>query len=101
PLIAPSPSVCTQSFLFFNVRSRNAAKSLQSYYTTRFFRFLVSLRKITQHGTHSTYAWVPMQTWDRTWPDEDLYAKYGITRKEQAYIESKVRAMNLDDGDDE
>lgn len=101
PLIAPSPSVCTQSFLFFHLGSRKAAESLQSYYTTRFFRFLVSLRKITQHATHSTYVWVAMQTWDRTWTDESLYAKYGITRKEQAYIESQVREMNLDNGDDE
>jgi Eco57I restriction-modification methylase len=101
PLIASSPSVCTQSFLFFHVTSRNAAKSVQSYYTTRFFRFLVSLRKITQHATHSTYAWVPMQAWNQTWTDEDLYAKYGITRREQVFIESRVRMMNLSDGDDE
>lgn len=100
PLIAPSPSVCTQSFLFFHVSSRKAATSLQSYYTTRFFRFLVSLRKITQDATHSTYVWVPMQTWDRTWTDEVLFAKYGITQKEQAYIESQVRTMNLDDDDE-
>jgi len=101
PLIAPSPSVCTQSFLFFHVGSRKAASSLHSYYTTRFFRFLVSLRKITQDATHSTYVWVPMQTWDRTWTDEDLFAKYGFTQKEQAFIESQVRAMNLDDSGDE
>lgn len=101
PLIAPSPSVCTQSYLFFHVESRKAASSLQSYYTTRFFRFLVSQRKITQHALQSTYAWVPMQTWDRTWTDEELYAKYGITKKEQAYIESQVRPMNLDDSNDE
>ena len=42
-----------------------------------------------------------MQTWDRTWTDEALYEKYGITRKEQAYIESQVREMSLDNGDDE
>ena len=34
PLIAPSPSVCTQSFLFFYVESEEAARSLQTYYTT-------------------------------------------------------------------
>lgn len=101
PLIAPSPSVCTQSFLFFYVDSLKAAKSLHSYYSTRFFRFLVSLRKITQDATHSTYAWVPIQTWDRTWTDEDLYAKYGITKKEQTYIDSQVREMNLNGDDDE
>lgn len=101
PLIAPSPSVCTQSFLFFYVGSLKAAKSLQSYYTTRFFRFVTSLRKITQDALTSTYAWVPMQTWDCLWTDEALYAKYGIGKKEQAYIESQVREMNIDKGNDE
>lgn len=48
PLIASSPSVCTQSFLFFCVSSEEEAKSVESYLRTRFFRFLVSLRKITQ-----------------------------------------------------
>ncbi len=101
PLIAPSPSVCTQSFLFFNVDSESAAKSVQSYYTTRLFRFLVSLRKITQHATHSTYTWVPLQIWDRAWTDAELCEKYGITQDEQSYIESQVRAMSLKDSSDE
>lgn len=95
-LIAAAPSVCTQSFLFFNVESSDEAKSLQSYYCTRFFRFLVSVRKITQHATHSTYAWVPMQAWDRLWTDDVLYEKYGITAEEQAHIETQVRAMSAD-----
>ena len=98
-LIASSPSVCTQSFLFFYVTNEQEAKSLQSYYCTRFFRFLVSVRKITQHATHSTYSWVPMQDWNQTWTDESLYQKYCITAEEQAYIESQVRVMNGDNGE--
>jgi len=101
PELAASPSACTQSYIFLRLSSERAARSAQSYYATRFFRFLVSLRKITQDALHSTFKWVPMQAWNRTWTDEDLYAKYGITRQEQAYIESQVRVMNLDDGDDE
>lgn len=97
-LVAPAPSVCTQSFLFFYVSSREEAESLQSYYTTRFFRFLVSLRKITQDATHSTYRWVPMQAWDRTWTDSELYAKYGISDTEVAHIESMIRPMGAGDG---
>jgi site-specific DNA-methyltransferase (adenine-specific) len=100
-LIAPSPSVCTQSFLFFYVKSEREAESLKSYYLTRFFRFLVSLRKITQHATHSTYAWVPTQTWDREWTDKELYKKYGISRDEQAHIESQVRELTLDNDTNE
>lgn len=97
PLAAPSPSVCTQSFLFFYVDSQDEVRSIKSYYATRFFRFLVSLRKITQHATHSTYTWVPLQTWDRTWTDADLYEKYGITEEEQGFIESMIRPMDLSD----
>lgn len=96
-LIAPSPSVCTQSFLFFFVSSREEAESLQSYYATRFFRFLVSLRKITQHATHSTYQWVPMQTWDRMWTDADLYKKYEINSDEIAFITQMIRPMGAGD----
>ena len=96
PELAPSPSVCTQSYLFLRFVSEQAARSAQSYYSTRFFRFLVSLRKITQHALHSTYTWVPIQEWDRTWTDAALYEKYGITQDEQSYIESQVRPMNLE-----
>ena len=87
--------------MFFYVESERAAKSIQSYYVTRFFRFLVAQRKITQHALHSTYSWVPIQAWNKTWSDDALYDKYGITKAEQAYIESQVRPMTLDSGDDE
>lgn len=101
-IVTPPESVCTQTYLVAGpFASRKAATSFQSYSRTRFFRFLVSLRKITQHALRSTYSWIPQQTWDRTWTDEELYAKYGITRKELAYIESQVREMNLNDNDDE
>jgi Eco57I restriction endonuclease. len=99
--IVSSPSVCTQTYLFFSVDSEKQSESLNSYISTRFFRFLVSLRKITQHATRSTYTWVPKQSWDRLWTDKELFAKYGITRKEQEFIESQVRPMNLGDKDDE
>lgn len=50
--VAPNPSVCTQTYLFFYVDSQSAAESIESYLRTRFLRFLVSLRKITQHAQH-------------------------------------------------
>lgn len=100
-LIAPSPSVCTQSFLFFYVDSQSKAESLQSYYSTRFFRFLISLRKLTQHATHSTYKWIPIQTWDRVWTDEMLYEKYGLTLEELGFIEAMIRPMEIEKKEDE
>ena len=93
PFVAPNPSVCTQSYLFIHVDEKEAAESVESYIRTRFFRFLVSLRKITQDATRSTYTWVPQQKWDKIWTDEKLYAKYGITEGETVFIESMIKPM--------
>ncbi len=97
-IVVPPASVCTQTYLVAGpLASEEQAHSLQSYTQTRFFRFLVSLRKITQHALRSTYSWVPLQTWDCDWTDEMLYKKYGITKDESAFINSMIRPMGEGD----
>lgn len=93
PLIASSPSVCTQTFLFFYVDSESQARSVHSYLASKFLRFLVSLRKITQDATRATYSWVPLQTWDRVWTDTELYSKYGLNAGEIEFIESQIKSV--------
>lgn len=94
PFVAPSPSTCTQTFLFFRVGSEDEALSLLSYVSTRFFRFLVSLRKITQHATRSTYEWVPLLSWDRHWTDDELFSLFGIDEDEQRHISSLIKLVD-------
>jgi len=97
-IIAPPASVCTQTYLVAGpLANETHATSLQSYTKTRLFRFLVSLRKITQHALRSTYSWVPQQSWDTMWTDELLYKKYGITIDEIAFIEQMIRPMGAGD----
>lgn len=97
PLLGEPGSVCTQTYLVAGpLRSRAEAKSVESYLRTRCARFLVSLRKPSQDVFRGMYRWVPIQAWDRTWTDADLYKKYGITKDEQAFIESMIRPMNDD-----
>jgi site-specific DNA-methyltransferase (adenine-specific) len=40
---------------------------------------------------------VPTQKWTKRWTDEDLYAKYGISASEIAFIEKVVRPMEPTD----
>lgn len=97
-IVASPPSVCTQTYLVVSpFLSEGEAKSFASYYRTRFFRFLVSLRKITQDALRSTYTWVPRQAWDDTWTDELLYKKYGITNNEITFINEMIRPMGESD----
>jgi site-specific DNA-methyltransferase (adenine-specific) len=95
PILAPSPSVCTGTFIFFHFASETEAKSFKTYYATKFFRFLVSLRKITQDAVRGTFAWVPQQSWDRDWTDQALYKLYDLTPEQIHYIESVTKPMEL------
>ncbi len=97
PIISAPPSVSTGSYLVIPVDKQSAAQSIESYYRTKFFRFLVSLRKITQDAFSHMYAWVPQQSWDREWTDEELYKKYKLSRDEVEFIESMIRPMENND----
>jgi site-specific DNA-methyltransferase (adenine-specific) len=94
PLIAEPGSVCTLTYLAIGPASKKSeVESMEAYLRTRFVRFLVSLRKISQDTTQKVFTWVPQQDWDETWTDAELYKKYGITKDEQAYIATMVKEM--------
>ncbi len=94
PIVAEPGSACTQTYIVAGpLQSEAEAQSVESYLRTRFLRFLVSLRKISQDTLRSVYRWVPQQPWDRQWVDADLYQRYGITADETAFIESIIRPM--------
>lgn len=68
---------------------------------TRFFRFMVSLIKNTQNISKTVFSFVPVQDFSKPWTDEELYAKYGLTDEEIAFIESMIKPMELGGDDDE
>jgi site-specific DNA-methyltransferase (adenine-specific) len=72
---------------------KQTAENVMSYIRTRFFRFMVLLKKNTQHATRNVYSFVPMQDFSKPWTDEELYAKYGLNEEEIAFIESMIRPM--------
>ena len=97
PIIGEPGTACTETYLVVGAFDEESeARSLASYLRTRFARFLVSLRKSTQHATGKVYGFVPIQSWDREWTDEMLYEKYGITDEEIGFIESIVRPMEAE-----
>lgn len=100
PFVAPEGSCCTETYLVVRVvDSDEEAKNIISYMTTKFFRFLVLLKKNTQHATRTVYEYVPVQDFSKPWTDEELYAKYGLTDEEIAFIDSMIRPMELEGGD--
>jgi site-specific DNA-methyltransferase (adenine-specific) len=99
PEIAQPNSVCSQSYLYASFESEEQCQNFVSYYKTKFFRFLVAARKISQSAPKRVYQFVPLQDFSESWTDAKLYAKYGLTEEEIAFIESMIRPMSNSDAD--
>ena len=94
PIVAPPSSACTETYLVAGAyKTEPEAKNLDSYLRTRFLRFLVGLRKNTQHITKDRFSFVPLLPMTKVWTDEKLYAHFGLSTEEIAFIDSIVRPM--------
>ena len=87
-------SVCNQSYLVIGAfKSEKECQNVISYIKTKFFRFMVLQKKNSQDAMRGVYEFVPIQDFSELWTDEKLYAKYGLTAEEIAFIESMIRPM--------
>ena len=102
PFYGAPYTVCNESYLVIGpFASKEECNNLISYISTKFFRFLVLLKKSTQNAAKGVYRLVPQQDFSRPWTDEELYAKYGLADEEIAFIESMIKPMELGgDGDE-
>lgn len=98
PFYGEPNSVCSQTYLVIGYdKSHNLTKenclNIISYIKTRFFRYLVSIKKKTQNGPRGVYQFVPLQDFSHPWTDEMLYKKYNLSSDEIAFIEKMIRPM--------
>ncbi|MGK2954628.1 MAG: Eco57I restriction-modification methylase domain-containing protein [Solirubrobacterales bacterium] len=91
PIIAGPGTACSETYLVAgHFESEAEAKRFATYLRTRFVRFLVSLRKSTQHATRDVYSFVPDLSPDEEWTDSKLYERYELSADEIAFLESQV-----------
>jgi site-specific DNA-methyltransferase (adenine-specific) len=96
--IMPPGSVCSESYLVIGpFKNKIQAGRAVTYLQSRFVRFLVSTILLTQNISKSMFDFVPTQDFTNLWTDEELYAKYGMTKEEIAYIESSIRSLDPND----
>lgn len=87
-------SICTETYLaIMPFNTQNDCQNALSYMETKFFHFLLGLKKLTQNTTSSSYSFVPMQDFSKPWTDAELYAKYKLSQDEIDFIESMIRPM--------
>ena len=99
PFIGEPNSVCSQTYLVigYDPKIHNLSvkecENIITYIKTKFFRYLVSIKKKTQNGPRGVYEFVPMQNFNEPWDDKKLYKKYNLDEEQIKYIESSISAI--------
>jgi site-specific DNA-methyltransferase (adenine-specific) len=101
PFIPNNPSCASETYLVIGpFKTKTALNNVLSYIDTKFFHFLVSLKKITQEARRGVYEFVPIQNFDEEWTDEKLFSKYNLTEQEITFIKSMIRPLNVTPNED-
>lgn len=104
PLVVGPHVAVTQTFITIGAFDAEAeASACLKYVKSKFARTMLSVLKVTQHNPANTWKHVPNQDftsasdidWSKSIPeiDRQLYAKYGLSPEEIAFIESHVKPM--------
>jgi len=104
PLVGHPEVGYTETFMSIGCFETEAeAKACLKYICTKFARAMLGILKATQHNPPPKWKYVPLQDFtpgsDIDWSqpvvgiDRQLYAKYGLTEEEIAFVETHVREM--------
>lgn len=95
--VLPPGTICTETYLVVgSFDDESQALNLVGYMKTRLFRFLVSQFMYSHHITKESYSLVPILDMTKQWPEEKLYSRYGLTKEEITFIDTKIRPMDID-----
>lgn len=104
PIVGEKLVGYTQSFISFGAFGNKAeANNCMNFLKTKFCRAMLGTLKVTQDNPESVWKNVPLQNftdksdidWSKSIPeiDQQLYAKYGLDKKEINFIETHVKDM--------
>lgn len=99
PFYGGTNSACSYSYIVVGYDpikhdySEEVFHNILGYMKTKFFRYMVSIKKKTQHNPRDTFQFVPLQNFTEQWTDAKLYAKYKLSPDEIAYIDNSINPM--------
>ncbi len=105
PRISEPGSCSSNSYVVaYNPQGENSqavSENLLRYFQTKFLRFLVAIKTVTQDMAPKAYDFVPIQDFQHAWTDEELYKKYNLSESEIALIEFSIPTIGTNDGEDD
>lgn len=92
PILADNNSCCSQTYICIGpFENKEQAENAITFIKTKFFHFMLGIKKITQDAMRGTYMLTPLEDFNESWSDEKLFSKYDLSQSQIKYIESSVR----------
>ena len=96
--VAGPGTVCSESYLVLGpFASESECANVVSYLRTRFFRFMLSLRLLTQNISSDSFSFVPALNFDQAWSDSAIVDHFGLKESETELIQQTIRSMDSED----
>lgn len=104
PIVVGNNTICTETYLVVGpFDTKEETLNCESYIKTKFFHFMLGLKKNTQHTTKQVYQFVPKQDFksnsDIDWKlspteiDRQLYLKYNLADIQCSFIELVIQKL--------
>jgi site-specific DNA-methyltransferase (adenine-specific) len=86
--------VCSETYLVVGpFESKTIAENAQAYMKTKFFRFMVGIRK-NKNMPKETYKSAPIVDFSKKWSDIELYTYFGLSENQVKYIEDYIQELD-------
>ncbi len=91
---AAPKEICTETFLLIGpFDSKQERDNCIEYMRTRLFLFLLYYGHGTMQVNQNVFDLIPLVDFTKSWTDAELYAKYGLSSDEIAFIDSMIKPM--------
>jgi site-specific DNA-methyltransferase (adenine-specific) len=96
-IIAKPGECCTESFIVVGAfKTKKEVESFKSYIYTKVVRFLLLQTVISQDVTKQNFQFIPdLGKYEGFYSDEFLCNRWGITKDEWAFIDSRIKAIEI------
>jgi len=92
PIVSEPGSVTANThYIIEGVPTEREARNLAAYMRTKFFRFMVNLLRSNQNMRPDMYQFAPRLDFTRSWTDQQLFDRYGLTAEEREFIKQVIR----------
>jgi len=86
--------ICTETFLLIGTwKTEKEQQNCLSYIKTKFFRALLFYNRHSLNISKESFDLIPMQDFNKSWTDAELYKKYGLDENDIKYIEDNIGEM--------